>query len=174
MKQKGLLKIIVLLLGYFALTGWSVWTEANKIFPVQEDEIEYVFVKKEEPVTTNVYKPLDEQQKVRLINMLNQCQWKDATADPQRGDFRIVSGVEQVVYEVKLNYRQNEWMWRKNSAANLLIDKNNRVIAEYGGFEYYTDTSGNYDTLLELLEEQHYYCHEQHSVVCQREHGLTK
>lgn len=174
MKQKGLLKIIVLLLGCFALTGWSVWTEANKIFPVQEDEIEYVFVKKEEPVTTNVYKPLDEQQRVRLINMLNQCQWKDATADSQRGDFRIVSGVEQIVYEVKLNYRQNEWMWRKNSAANLLIDKNNRVIAEYGGFEYYTDTSGNYDTLLELLEEQHFYCHEQHSVACQREHGLKE
>ena len=155
MKQKGLWIIIGLLLGCLMLAGWTTWENANEVFPIQEDDIEYAFVMKETPIAAdNVYKPLDEQQKKRLIDMLNQCQWKKAEPDPQHGDFREVSSSEQILYEVKLNYLPDEWKWRKNSVASLLIDKNNRVIVDYGGFAYYTDNSGNYDALLELLEEQ--------------------
>ena len=121
MKQKGLWIIIGLLLGCLMLAGWTTWENANEVFPIQEDDIEYAFVMKKTPIATdNVYKPLDEQQKKRLIDMLNQCQWEKAEPDPQHGDFREVSSSEQIFYEVKLNYPPDEWKWRKKFCSKLV------------------------------------------------------
>ena len=181
MKQKDLWMIIALLLGCLALAGWTtwtVWTDAYKIFPVQEKEISYVYVTKENGCPTNGYAILSEAETKRLVDMLNQCQWEKTRDDMEYEELVIVDDVDpydinakiaERSYEVNIYYENK---FRKRSFVTLFVFADEQVFVKYSNVQFYRETSGNFNELLELLDEQHLYCHDEHDAACQQKYGV--
>lgn len=148
---------IILLLFIICGGFFTVYTEINRIFPVDMREIHGLTVQNEEkkPVTgpwTQTFLMKDDlEQVVTSINDLKLVQKQNLghvistlTLDETRYSIRII-------YEAENSLRRNPVAW-------LYFMDDCRVIVDYGGYTQYRIVEPHYDDFLSILDEMAIKC----------------
>ena len=158
MKKKILLASSVLVLVLVIFLGYRTASEkVNTLFPLDVNDVFDVCV--EEAFSESVYSRsctcLRGEKANIIIDALNQLELSKEERELVRYSNEL--GQVNVLYEIHINFDHTKnklryWMRREGGCTLYVLDSN-RIIAFYGGYEYYDDTSEYYDDLLILLDE---------------------
>lgn len=149
--------LISLLLGYRA-----AYVKVNSLFPLDENDVFDVFVAEEVfyPGSEQLLDGLRGEKATIIIEALNQLELLKEDRELVRHSLELSEA--NILYKVYINFDHTKnklrYRLRREGGCTLYILENNRIIAFYGGYEYYDVTSEHYDDFLTLLDEYKDYC----------------
>ncbi len=155
MKQhKG--KIICGLIIVLVIAGVWYRCAVNTIFPLDEEDIVWVWVSEENPMyQSKSYSPLpDEVMKAELIALFNglTLQKDDVPFVRHSQELAQRKDAQNVLYHLYLDYDGIRAKVMRSFRVDLYICEDGRIIVWNGGYEYYDVVDGDFDALLAYLE----------------------
>ena len=161
MKKKIIIGGVATVLLILLFFGYRLaYVKVNTLFPLDENEVLDVFVEEDVSSSLSALRGLRGEQAVTIIEALNQLELVKEERELVR--YSLELGEANVLYEVHIifDHTKNKLRYhlRREGGCTLYILENNRIIAFYGGYEYYDVISENYDDFLTLLNEYKNYC----------------
>ena len=163
MKKKIIIGgVIVAVLISLLFSYRAAYVKINTLFPLDENDVFDVCVEKNvsHPVSVRLLDCLRGEKAVTIIEALNQLE--PLKEDRELVRYSLELSEENILYEVHINFDHTKnklrYHLRREGGCTLYILENKRIIAFYGGYEYYDIASEHYDDFLTLLDEYKDYC----------------